>query len=85
MIQVTIQDNDPIRQFIEAKALHSGRSRNEIAEEIIRDGFVALVRSLHEQFMRGEMSQGVMAERLGIGRVDLIHLLERLDLQVTNL
>jgi hypothetical protein len=40
---------------------------------------------LHQAFMRGEISQGHMAEMLGIGRRDLIDLVERLDLQVTNL
>jgi hypothetical protein len=49
------------------------------------DDFLKLVRTLHEQFMRGAISQGHMAELLGINRVDLIHLLEALDLQVTNL
>ena len=49
------------------------------------DDFLKLVHTLHEQFMRGEISQEHMAELLGINRVDLIHLLEALDLQVTNL
>lgn len=47
--------------------------------------FRNFVRKLHEQFMRGEISQGKMAELLGMNRVDLIHLLETLNLQVTNL
>jgi hypothetical protein len=85
MIRVTIRDDEPIGQFIEARAAQSGRNPEEIAEEIIREGFIALVRSLHEQFMRGEISQGHMAELLGISRIDLIHLLDTLELQVTNL
>jgi hypothetical protein len=47
--------------------------------------FIDLIHSLHEQFMQGEISQGHMAELLGINRIDLIHLLEDLNLQVTNL
>ena len=43
------------------------------------------LRTLHDEFMKGEISQGKMAEILGISRVDLIHLLEALDMQVTNL
>lgn len=54
----------------------------DIAEILERD---ALIRSLHVQFMNGEISQGKMAEMLGIGRADLIHLLEKMGLQVTNL
>jgi len=85
MIQVTIDESEPIGQFIEARAAQTGRAITDVAEEIVRDGFLALVQKLHEQFMRGEISQGKMAELLGINRVDLIHLLEALDLQVTNL
>ncbi len=44
-----------------------------------------MLRTLHDEFMKGEISQGKMAELLSISRVDLIHLLEALDLQVTNL
>lgn len=84
-LQVTIRENDPIGQFIDAKANYSGRNPVEIADEVIRDSFYALVRDLHAQFMRGEISQGGMATELGINRVDLIHLLESLDLPVTNL
>jgi hypothetical protein len=49
------------------------------------ESFQILVRTLHDQFMRGEISQGRMAELLGINRLDLIHLLEAMDLQITNL
>ncbi len=45
----------------------------------------ALIRELHSQFMKGEMSQGKFAEMLGISRRDLIDLLEKMNLQVTNL
>ncbi len=85
MLQVTIREDDPLGQFIDAKAIYSGRNPSDVAEEVIRQGFYALVRELHAQFMRGELSQGAMAAELGINRVDLIHLLEALDLQVTNL
>jgi hypothetical protein len=46
---------------------------------------IQAVQELHEQFIRGEISQGHMAEKLGVSHVDLIHLLEALELQVTNL
>lgn len=47
------------------------KNYNELPE---RD---ALIRSLHIQFMNGEISQGKMA--------DLIHLLEKMGLRVTKL
>jgi hypothetical protein len=49
------------------------------------DTYIQLVRYYHDPFMRGEISQGKMAELLGIHRIDLIHLLEDLGLQVANL
>jgi hypothetical protein len=85
MIQVTIREGEPISQFIEARAAQSGRKPEDVAQEVIQEGFLTMVRTLHTQFMRGEISQGKMAEMLDINRVDLIHLLEALDLQVTNL
>jgi hypothetical protein len=85
MINITIQSDDPLAQLIEARAARSGRSRDDVAAEVVREGLYALIRTLHERFMRGEVSQGYMAEQLGIGRADLIHLLDALGLQVTNL
>lgn len=84
MIQITIDENEPIGQFILAKARESGRNLDEIAREITEEGFEATVRSLHEQFMRGEFSQGYLADQLGISRIDLIHLLDAMGLPSTN-
>ncbi|MHB8626282.1 MAG: hypothetical protein ACYDBJ_14075 [Aggregatilineales bacterium] len=58
----------------------STKGQNEPEREV----FYHQVRSLHEQFMRGEFSQGYMAAELGIARIDLIHLLETMGLPVTN-
>lgn len=85
MIQVKINEKDPLGQFIEARAGLLHKNREEIAEDIIRENFYSLVKLMHEQFMRGEISQGGMAEALGIHRIDLIHLLESLELPITNL
>ncbi len=85
MIQITINHDDPISQFIEARAAQLGQNPSEAAEVIVHESFLTWVQTLHEQFMHGEISQGKMAEIMGISRVDLIHLLEKLNLQVTNL
>lgn len=85
MMQISIPEDEPIARFIEAKAAETGRTPQQIAEELMREGFQANLHSLHDQFMRGEISQGRLAELLGIGRRDLIELLETLGLQVTNL
>lgn len=84
MIQIAIDENEPIGQFILAKAQQSGKPPGEIAREMTQEGFTATVRALHQQFMRGEFSQGYMAEQLGISRLDLIHLLDAMGLPATN-
>ncbi len=84
MIRITIDEKEPIGQYILAKAHESGRSLDEVAREVTRAGFETTVRSLHEQFLKGDFSQGYFADRLGISRLDLIHLLEAMGLQVTN-
>ena len=85
MIQITLHEDDPIARLIEARASQSGRPISDIAQETIHEGFMTLLHTHHQEFMRGEMSQGKLAEILGVNRVDLIHLLETLDMQVTNL
>jgi hypothetical protein len=50
MIQITIDENEPIGQFILAKARESGRNLDEVAREITQEEFEVTVRSLHEQF-----------------------------------
>jgi len=72
-------------QTLPIKLLWLELDSDELEELISQKGFLKRIHDLHEQFMRGEISQGKMAEILGINRVDLIHLLEALDLQVTNL
>ena len=84
MIQITIDENEPIGQFIIAKAVQSGKRPEEIGREITQESFEAVVHTLHERFMRGEISQGYMADELGIERIDLIYLLDALGLQATN-
>lgn len=43
-------------------------SKSPNPDRPISEGMSALIRSLHEQFTRGEMSQGYLAEQLGMGR-----------------
>ncbi len=84
MIQITIDETEPIGQFILARARESGKSLDEAAREITQEGFETAVRSLHHRFLKGEFSQGAMADQLGISRIDLIHLLDSMGLPATN-
>jgi hypothetical protein len=84
MIQITIDESEPIGQFILAKAQAAGKQPDEIAREMTLSGFETVVGSLHGQFMRGEFSQGYFAEQLGISRLDLMHLLDAMGLPATN-
>ncbi len=84
MIQVQIDENDPMGQFIIHKAQQIGKAPAEVATEFARETFENTVRDLHKRFMAGEITQGVFADILGIERIDLIHLLDDLGLQATN-
>jgi len=74
-----------LRYYIASKAEDEGKSPDEVAREVTPESFEAYVRELHEQFMAGEFSQGEMADLLGLPRLELIHLLENMGLQVTNI
>ncbi len=54
------------------------------SEALTHEQFEAKVRSLHEQFLRGEFSQSHMAHLLGISRLDLINLLDAMGLPSAN-
>ncbi len=84
MIQITIDESEPLGQYILAKAKETGKSFDTLAREITLAGFDSTIRTLHEQFMRGEFSQGYLADQLGISRLDLIHLLDAMELPATN-
>jgi hypothetical protein len=84
MIQITIDEHEPLGQYILMQAQETGRNPDEIAREVTQTGFDHTVRALHEQFLRGEFSQGYFADQLGIGRLDLIHLLDAMGLTATN-
>jgi len=84
MIQLTIDEHEPIGQFIIARARETGRTPHEIIRELTQEQFEVQVRTLHEQFMRGEFSQSYMAHLLGISRLDLINLLDAMGLPSAN-
>jgi hypothetical protein len=83
MSQVTI--DDPIlEQYIQYRARHSGREAAEVAKQVNRAEFYETVYALHERFMSGEFSLGYMAQLLDITKPDLYHLLDAMELKVTN-
>jgi hypothetical protein len=85
MLQIHLKEDDPVTHFIEARASQLGMSVSEVASEVLRESFLHAVKTLHTQFMAGEISQGYMAESLGIQRLELIHLLNDLQLPINNL
>lgn len=86
MIQVTltIDEHTPIGQFLLARAEETGKSIDEVALTETAASVLARIRTLHEQFLRGEFSQGYMADLLGISRLDLINLLDAMGLPSAN-
>lgn len=70
--------------YIEQRAARSGEDAAEIATQIDRNTFYENVYALHQRFMSGEFSLGYMAQLLGITKPDLYHLLDAMELKVTN-
>ena len=80
-----IMSNDPIlANYIQQRAAHSGESPAKVAAQIDRNAFYEKVYALHERFMVGEFSLGYMAQQLDITKPDLYHLLDAMELKVTN-
>lgn len=80
-----IDEHSLIGRLVKAYAQQHQQTPEESAQTVLERAIFAQVQQLHTRFMAGEISQGHFAELLGISRLDLIHLLEDLDLQVTNL
>jgi hypothetical protein len=80
-----VAPNDPIlTNYIQQKAARSGENVEDIAAKIDRNAFYKNIYALHERFMAGEFSLGYMAQTLGISKPDLYHLLDAMELKVTN-
>lgn len=86
MIQITMQidENEPLGQYLMARADETGKPIDEVAKAESTASILARVRALHEQYMKGEFSQGYMADQLGIERIDLMHLLDAMGLPSAN-
>jgi hypothetical protein len=85
MTILDLPDDKALQSLIEARANHDGVRPEDAAQALFEQAFHGWIRSLHQQFMAGEISQGRMSELVGVSRRDLIHLLETMDLSVTNL
>jgi hypothetical protein len=85
MIQFAIDETTPLGQFILSKAEELHKSPEDIVRQLIQERFEQTVRRLHKRFIKGEFSQGKLADLLGLPRIVLIHLLEEMGLNVTNI
>jgi len=98
MIQITMQidENEPLGQYLLARADETGEPIAEVAKaesaasilarvRMLHASILARVRMLHERYMNGEFSQGYMADQLGIERIDMIHLLDSMGLPSANI
>lgn len=81
---IVIKENEPLGQHILFRAKQSGESVEKVVLKMLRESFEKTACDLHQNFMRGEFTQGELAAMLGIERIDLIHLLDDLGLTATN-
>ncbi|HEX2905814.1 MAG TPA: hypothetical protein VHO69_03070 [Phototrophicaceae bacterium] len=83
MDKITLDDTI-FADYLQYRAGQSGQTVVELSKHINRDEFYETVYALHERFMAGEFSLGYMAQLLGITKPDLYHLLDAMELKVTN-
>jgi len=85
MESVSIELAAPISQFVERQSRDSQVSPQEALAELLSLGFETLFRQLYEQYRRGEMSFGRLAQEMGVTTWELTHLLEERGWQAYNL
>ena len=66
--------------FVEAHALYTGNSSEEIMTAISADEFEARIRALHYQYIAEKFSFGRFTELAGVAHAELREILELLDL-----
>jgi hypothetical protein len=85
METVSIELVAPISQFVERKSRDSHVSPQDALAELLSLGFETLFRQLYEQYRRGELSFGRLAQEIGVTTWELSHLLEERGWQAHNL
>lgn len=70
--------------FVEAHALYTGKSAEQVQAEISPDEFEARIRALHFQYMSGQFSFGRFTELAGVANLELREILEALGLPPYN-
>ena len=85
MESVAIELAAPISQYVERQSRDSQVSPQDALAELLSLGFETLFRQLYEQYRRGDMSFGRLAQEIGVTTWELSHLLEERGWQAYNL
>ena len=85
MESVAIELTAPISQFVERQSRDLQVSPQDAVTELLSLGFETLFRKLYEQYRRGEMSFGRLAQEIGVTTWELSHLLDDRGWQAYNL
>jgi hypothetical protein len=67
-------------RFLEAHALYTGKTPEQVQTEITPDEFEARIRALHYQYIAGQFSFGRFTELAGVANLELREILEALGL-----
>jgi predicted HTH domain antitoxin len=85
MSPVDITLERPISQFVEHKSREQHVSPQETVTELVALGFEMLLERFYQQYRRGEISFGRLAQELGVTTWELSHLLEERGWPAHNL
>jgi len=78
-------NDDIFREFNRMRRNNTDLTPKNPAIEANPGEFYQQLHHLHTLFMEGDITLGEMAVRMGLTKPDIIHLLDRLNMQVTNL
>ena len=85
MESVAIELTAPISQFVERQSRDRQVSPQDAVVELVSLGFETLFQRLYDQYRRGEMSFGRLAQEVGVTTWGLSHLLEERGWPTYNL
>lgn len=77
---VSVELDERLERFVDQAQKSKSRSAPEISADLMRAGYLDVVRRLHRQYLEGRLTLRGVAAELGLEYRELYALLEELDL-----
>jgi triphosphoribosyl-dephospho-CoA synthetase len=77
---VSVELDERLERFVDQAQRSKSRSAPEVSADLMRAGYLDVVRRLHREYLEGQITLRGMAAELGLEYRELYALLEELDL-----